>query len=71
MNRGIASRINRIEGTITALGGCKHCRANRGMCFVFGDEPLPDPCERCGSRPNVTRFVLAEPKDFGNFRKPP
>ncbi len=71
MNRGIASRINRIEGTITALGGCKHCRANRGMCFLFGDEPMPEPCAWCGSSPDVTRFVIVDPKNFKKFGKPP
>jgi len=71
MKRGISTRLSRIEESMKSLGGCRHCRDNRAVCFLFGDEPTPEPCAWCGSSPDVTRFVIVDPKNFEKFGKPP
>ncbi len=64
MSSRFAYRVKRIERRITAPGACKECGGlNRVKLIIGDDEPMPEPCSRCGREWYVVRIVRAQPPD--------
>jgi len=68
MNR-YAYRVKRMERRVNHPSACKECEGKNRLKVIIGDEPLPEPCKRCGREWSVVRIVRGVPPEGWEGRR--
>lgn len=63
MSGSVRSRLRRLERTINSPGVCSECGGLNRVKIVIGEDPLPEPCSRCGREWTVVQLIRGEYPD--------
>jgi len=62
-------RVGTLENRVRAVGACRVCGGKPRLKILLGEEePLPEPCRRCGREWRVVRIIRGTPTDGREVR---
>jgi hypothetical protein len=64
MSGRLRMRVVTLEKRVRAEGACRVCGGKTRLKILLGDEePLPEPCHRCGREWRVVRIIRGTPPE--------
>lgn len=64
MSGRLRMRVGTLEKSVRKEGACKVCDGKTRVKLLLGeDEPLPEPCRRCGREWYVVRIIRGTPPE--------
>lgn len=64
MSGRLRMRVGTLEGRVKAEGACRVCGGKPRLKILMGEEePLPEPCHRCGRHWKVIRIIRETPPE--------